>query len=203
MKPDQRPSLEKAQSLSSGGIFVEIGTWDGDFSWALLQSTRCAKLYCVDPYKHFEDASYPDGMNLLTQKEFDKKYETARARFAEFGDRVVFLRMTSEEAAQQFPGESIDFVYVDGNHDYKAVLKDLMLWLPKVKKGGILAGDDIYSTDLREHDANGNVLRIWGRDAAGNPNCFGHYGTYKALRDAQKRLGFEYFIDGTQFSIAV
>ncbi len=201
MKPDQYPSLVKAQELPKGGIFVEVGTWDGDFAWALANGTDFSKIYCVDPYKHFEDESYPDGMNLLTQAEFDAKYQKAKARFEKFGDRVVFLRMTSEEAALQFADGSVDFVYIDGNHDYKAVLKDLLTWIPKVKKGGIVAGDDIYSTDLQEHDKNGNVLRIWGRDAAGKPNCFGHYGTYKALRDAQKKLGFEYFIDGTQFSI--
>jgi hypothetical protein len=140
-------------------------------------------------------------MNLLTQDEFDKKYETAKARMASFGNRCVFLRMTSEEAALQFADKSVDFVYIDGNHDYKAVLTDLLTWVPKAKVGGCVTGDDVYSTDLREHDASGNVVRIWGRDASGTPNCFGHYGTYKALRDAQKRLGFEYFIDGTQFSI--
>lgn len=203
MKPDQTPSLEKAKALPPGGTFVEIGTWDGDFAWELVTQTKCAKLYCVDPYKHFDDESYPDGMNLLTQAEFDAKYEAARRRFASFGDRVVFLRMTSEEAALQFPDKSVDFLYVDGNHDYACVLKDLLTWIPKAKRGGYVTGDDVYSTDLREHDASGNVLRIWGRDASGKPNCFGHYGTYKALRDAQKRLGFEYFVEETQYSIQI
>ena len=35
-----------------------------------------------------------------------------------------------------------DFVYIDGNHDYEFVLKDLETWFTKVKPGGIIFGDD-------------------------------------------------------------
>ena len=116
MKPDQYPSLACAQKIAAetpgGGVFVEIGTWEGDFSYALLKHTPCKKLYCVDPYKHFEDESYPDGMNELSQAQFDQKYETTRARFAEFGDRVEFLRMSSLDAAARFADSAVDYVYV-------------------------------------------------------------------------------------------
>ena len=177
MKPDQAPSLEKARAIADG-VFVEIGTWEGDFSYALLKHTKCKKVYCIDPYKHFEDDSYPDGMNSLSQEQFDKKYETVRARFAEFGDRVEFLRMSSVDAAVRFADESVDFVYIDGNHDYSFVLLDIMTWWPKVRVGGWLTGDDVYSTDLAEHDADGNITKHWFA------NCWGKYGTYKAIVDA-------------------
>ena len=53
-----------------------------------------------------------------------------------------------------------------------------MTWWPKVRVGGWLTGDDVYSTDLAEHDADGNITKHWG------PNCWGKYGTYKAIVDA-------------------
>ena len=46
------------------------------------------------------------------------------------------------DAVKKFKDESLDFVYIDGAHDYKNVYKDLKAWSKKVKKGGIVAGDD-------------------------------------------------------------
>ena len=134
-------------------------------------------------------------MNNLTQSQFDQKFETTKRRFAEFGDRVEFLRMTSSDAVSRFVDESVDFVYIDGNHEYKFVLNDIMLWYPKVKNGGYLTGDDVYSTTLAEHDVDGNITRVWG------PNSWGKYGTYAAIVEGKRRLGYEFTIDQTQFII--
>jgi hypothetical protein len=192
MKLDQYPSFNVIQPNS---VCVEIGTWEGDYSWEILNNTTCKKLYCVDPYRHFQNDEYPDGMNNLTQSQFDQKFETTKRRFAEFGDRVEFLRMTSSDAVSRFVDESVDFVYIDGNHEYKFVLNDIMLWYPKVKNGGYLTGDDVYSTTLAEHDVDGNITRVWG------PNSWGKYGTYAAIVEGKRRLGYEFTIDQTQFII--
>jgi len=201
MKVDQTPSLEKAKACPPGSVFVEIGTWEGDFSYELLTQTSCAKLYCVDPYKHFDADGYKDGMNTLSQNEFDKKYEKTKDRFKRFGDRVEFLRMTSKEAVKRFEDLSIEYIYVDGNHDYPYVEEDIRLWYPKVKKGGYLCGDDVYSQDPSEHDANNNVLRIWSRDAYGVPNCWGQYGTYMACKKNEETYGIKFQFEQTQCSV--
>jgi hypothetical protein len=191
MKQDQYFS---ARYIRPDSICVEIGTWEGDFSYDILLHTTLKKLYCIDPYKHFNDGEYPDNMNDRSQQEWDEKFAKVQKRFEPFGDRVELMRMSSLEASSQFQDESIDYIYIDGNHEYKAVLTDILAWFPKVKKGGILCGDDIVSTDISEHDADGNVTRIW------KPGCGGKYGTYKALLDAQELLGFGYTIYGTQFA---
>jgi len=49
--------------------------------------------------------------------------------------------MTSLEAVSQFQDGSLDFVYLDGRHYRKAVLEDLNLWFPKLREGGLLAGN--------------------------------------------------------------
>jgi hypothetical protein len=199
MKSDQAPSFETARALK--GVFVEIGTWDGGFSFELLKNTECEKLYCVDPYKHFEDSSYPDGMNSLTQEQFDNKYNSVIQKFSQFGSRVEFIRSLSKEASARFDYESIDFVYIDGNHEYKYVLDDIITWFPKVKYGGYLCGDDVYSKNMDEHDADGNITVVWNRDSNGNPMGWGKYGTFAALLKAQKLFKFTFTIDQTQFII--
>ena len=37
---------------------------------------------------------------------------------------------------------SVDLLYLDGNHSYNEVIKDLNAWLPKIKDGGSIIGDD-------------------------------------------------------------
>jgi hypothetical protein len=54
---------------------------------------------------------------------------------------------------------------------------------------------------MKEHDADGNVLRVWSRDSSGNPSCWGKYGTYAALLKAKDMLHFEYTINQSQFIV--
>ena len=54
------------------------------------------------------------------------------------------MRMTSMEAAQQVEDGSLDFVFIDGDHRFDAVMMDISLWAPKVRKGGIVSGHDYY-----------------------------------------------------------
>ena len=58
------------------------------------------------------------------------------------GHLIQPMEMPSVEAARRFPDESLDFVMIDGAHDYKSVRADVRAWFPKVKRGGLLAGDD-------------------------------------------------------------
>jgi hypothetical protein len=193
-------SLQKALKCTTGGTFVEIGTWEGNFSKRLLESTTCKKLYCVDPYKHFDAGIYPDAINNLTQEKFDQVYESTRKSLECFGDRVEFIRLCSSEAVKLFEDESLDFVYIDGNHDYKFVEEDIRLWFPKVKKGCYLCGDDVYSLNLSEHDSDNNVTRIWTRNHDGSPACWGKYGTYPACIANEKLYGIKFLYEDTQFS---
>jgi hypothetical protein len=63
-------------------------------------------------------------------------------------DVVAVLEMESAAAAREFQDGSVDLVFIDGDHTFEGVVSDLRCWLPKVKKGGTLAGHDIdtYTT---------------------------------------------------------
>ena len=52
------------------------------------------------------------------------------------------IRLDSISAAKRYSEDSLDFVMIDASHDKESVVKDIVAWLPKVKYGGILAGDD-------------------------------------------------------------
>jgi hypothetical protein len=48
----------------------------------------------------------------------------------------------SWEMASNFKDASLDFCFIDANHKYECVSKDIDAWRPKVKPGGIFAGHD-------------------------------------------------------------
>ncbi len=59
-----------------------------------------------------------------------------------FGDRIQLIISDSIAAARLFSEASLDWVHLDARHDYASVKADLEAWLPKIKPGGWLSGDD-------------------------------------------------------------
>jgi predicted O-methyltransferase YrrM len=62
-------------------------------------------------------------------------------------DRREVLRKTSLQAAPLVE-EMLDFVFIDGIHNYENVLTDIRLWAPKVKRGGYVVGDNAELGDV-------------------------------------------------------
>ena len=57
-------------------------------------------------------------------------------------DVINVIRQPSIEASKNYKDNSLDFVFIDAAHDYGNVCADINVWLPKVKRGAILAGHD-------------------------------------------------------------
>jgi glycosyltransferase involved in cell wall biosynthesis/predicted O-methyltransferase YrrM len=120
---------------------IEVGVAFGTNSIYLLENTPIMKLISIDPYREFSTSQYNDGMNF-EQKKHDVLFQIVQHRLASFGNRSELLRKTSIEASEHFEDEEFDFVYIDGNHSYESVKKDLEVWWLKIRPGGFLAGDD-------------------------------------------------------------
>ena len=154
------------------GIFVEIGTHQGYFADFLLSNSKNSILYCVDPYVFYED--YDDAINFVTG---DILFNEVSDRLkTKYGERVIFVRKFSQNAVNDIPNE-IDFLYIDGNHQYSYVLKDLELFFPKLKSNGVIIGDDAVDLDTYTRNENGDVFISWA------PNSYGHYGVIKAFQE--------------------
>ena len=81
---------------------------------------------------------------FLDNKDF-KEAQEALKRTAPYPN-CHLIKKNSAEAVNDFPKYSLDFVYIDGSHEFGHIAMDLHLWTSRVKKGGIIAGHDYYST---------------------------------------------------------
>ena len=121
---------------------VEIGTEKGKFAEVLLKSNPSLKLYCVDPYLFYEaNEGYKVG---TTQLDHTNNLEETQKRLE--GLDYTLIVETSMEAVGGFEDNSLDFVYIDGNHRLDHVVNDLTFWSKKVRSGGIIAGHDYIKT---------------------------------------------------------
>ena len=124
--------------LDLKGIGVEIGVKEGHFSKILLDNWDCEKLYLVDPWENQKKENYDENNN----HNHNQDLENTIKKLENYKERYEIIREYSDIAYKNFNDESLDFIYIDGNHSYEAVKKDLELWYPKLKKGGVFAGDD-------------------------------------------------------------
>jgi hypothetical protein len=148
----RRERARLLRRLPKHSVGVEIGVWAGDLSAAILRAVRPVQLHLLDPWAFAPDERYEQawygGARAGSQAEMDEVYKRVLQRFeTEIADgAVVIHRSTSAEAAAGFEDASLDWVYVDGNHLYEYVQTDLALFAPKVRPGGLLAGDDYGTT---------------------------------------------------------
>lgn len=118
---------------------VEVGVRFGDTSEHLLTKFPRLNLILVDPY-----APYMDTDHEYKQPEQDSILFKAKERLKAFNSRIRWERKDSLAATDTLraEGKRFDFVFIDANHAYGYVKKDIELWAPLVRAGGILCGHD-------------------------------------------------------------
>lgn len=126
--------------MSEAKSGAEIGVYKGDNASAMLEAMPHLKLYLVDPWRSLPESEYKDLANK-SDEAFDLMYQMVKALVKPYPN-VEILRMRSLEALSYVPDESLDFVYIDANHDYEYVKADIVGWDKKVKHGGLVIGHD-------------------------------------------------------------
>ncbi len=136
--------VDRANYVSSlinpGDIGAEIGVARGVFAYHVLLQKNPSKLYLIDPWEEYSQSN-------ATQLERNKQYEHVCGYFEPY-ENVEIMRLKSEDAVTMFPDDYFDYVYIDGEHSYAAVTRDLTNYFSKVKVGGHLIGDDYGWTGI-------------------------------------------------------
>lgn len=121
---DHREAMERLVGECGWMHGAEIGVGSAKLSRRLLERWDPLSLIAVD-------AAFRDD-----------RIEKARELAALYGDRYKLLEMTSVEAARLVGQRSLDFVFIDAGHSYRAVHDDIRAWREKVRPDGWLLGHD-------------------------------------------------------------
>ena len=101
---------------------AEVGVKFGRTTFFLLDNVQDLVIHAVDL-----------DISMFYNKEVKSKYK----------DRLIPIKGYSYEVADQLPNNSMDLIFIDADHSYESVKKDILAYTPKLKDNGILSGHDI------------------------------------------------------------
>lgn len=132
---DQLQLLNTILSELQGDIVIaEIGVYCG----------RCTAMWNVELINQNRIYQYYGIDHFLGSEEHEKKdyFSVAKSNLEPIIDKIRLICENSESASTLFNNCYFDILYIDASHDYKSVKNDIENWLPKVKTGGYICGDD-------------------------------------------------------------
>jgi hypothetical protein len=133
--PFTRPMIARLRQVSGSSPLtgVEIGVAEGKNAENIFKILNVMRLYLIDPYE-----AYLENGRLETR--YSNNETIMKARLKPFWNRITFLKLRSQDAFNMIP--QVDFVYIDGSHDYDSVRKDIRLYSSKVRLDGFIGGHD-------------------------------------------------------------
>jgi hypothetical protein len=160
----KEPSFYPIEFILSEKInkVCEIGVRYGETTdFILKKCPNITEYHAIDPFFSYEEYG-TDGANTIMEngdvlcQDYIKKYPS-----------VILHRKLSDLAVSEIEDNTLDLIFIDGNHTYKYVYNDLKNYYPKIKKGGFITGHDFFM-----------------RSASNDPFNFGNYGEEKMVYEA-------------------
>lgn len=141
-----RYEIQQLVKKEQAETVVEIGIYCADLSRLLVPIKTLKTLFLIDPWKIYTDCK----KLIFTEKDAELLYNSVYSwsQVSTVKNKVKLMRMSSIEASKHFEDNSIDFIHIDGDHTYNAVKVDIKAWLPKLKPGKLLTGDDYQSSEV-------------------------------------------------------
>ena len=180
--------------IGENGKIVEIGSFMGRSTHYLATSLFNAnktkvKIYSVDTFEGSSEHS-----SLKLPKDFKYIFEENLDFFIEGGMVIPCQgRSDSQEILDKFEDESIDYIMVDGAHEYEPVMDDIEHWWPKLKKTGTMFGDD-YLLESVKQACRTSFGKLQVTSVGANQSV---EQTWYASKEAENNKFFEKLVPGT------
>ena len=148
------------QQVPKNAVWAEIGVYKGDFSQQVLDSCEPAEYYLIDNWRfeiHDHNALAEDTENFANfagkihwehfgddpNSDQEKNFQYVTSRFSE-RPSVKIIREDSAKGIESLPDAHFDVMYIDANHQYEYVLRDMIHARKKMKPGSIMLMNDFY-----------------------------------------------------------
>ena len=118
--------------LPNGSVCAEIGIAKGDFSKNILTHKKPANLHLIELSSSFVKHC---------ENRFKKEISDGQ---------VIIHNGSSHKILNQFENQLFDWVYIDGDHSYETVKKDLLISKNKIKPNGLIMLDDYVNFSHQE-----------------------------------------------------
>jgi hypothetical protein len=145
--------------------FVEVGTWKGRSAAfmcvEIINSKKNIKFDCIDPFIEVENGEFK-----ITHEELKNLFINNMKKVEGFYNLYFEV---SPLVTNRYEDNSIDFVFIDGGHEYEQVYSDIIAWLPKIKVGGYISGHDYIETSCGVKKAVDEIFQNYlGQISTGN-----------------------------------
>jgi len=149
---------------------IEIGTRHGASAEMWCKTIPDLWLACIDPYVAYHTRT--------SQEKQDEVYAVAQDRLATYDAWIIRESSQDPSVYERFEDESVDFINIDGDHTFDAVVEDIIHYVPKVRPGGLILIHDYcafqWSGVIQAVDAYTHCHRIepWYVTKDENPTAF-------------------------------
>lgn len=137
-----------ANIIPNNGLFVEIGSWTGRSACFLggemIKLNKQFKIECIDLWPD-DINTLPFNTNIKDRFVNGELYKIFLSNTKPFEQNISHKRSSSYDASFYYENNSIDILFIDGNHSYDGVKSDIENYIKKIKKNGIISGHDYSS----------------------------------------------------------
>ena len=154
---------------------AEIGIGYGTHAKYILKTTNVDKIYLIDPMKFYENDLFATDIMAATPvipgNNFNELYGLINDYLSEYSERYTWFRNESLAIQDnQIADETLDCIFIDGDHTYNAVFADLEFWWKKLRVGGQILGDDYWMESVssavkdfsKKYNLRGDLLKKEG-----------------------------------------
>lgn len=150
-------SMIKHNNFSVG---AEVGCASGNTTWRILKACPKLTLFCVDLWSYADPTIFSQySQDIYKDWQFDKIKKEFDKNIKRYKSRVLIKRGVSWEVPTLMCKEFLEFVFIDADHAYESVVKDIKAWTPLLKKEGVLCGHDCNLPGVQQ--ALNTLTRKW------------------------------------------
>ncbi len=142
---DRRYILDKLIKDNGHTHYAELGVFKGITLFYLLEQNENLSAIAVDEW-----LNRPDYDDVANEEDLQELKVHIYAKSYQYSDRLTLINQSTDRASGIVADSSLDLVFIDADHSYTAVRKDIAFWIDKVRLGGLLCGHDIDIKEVRQ-----------------------------------------------------